>query len=234
MSAATVRRRTLLGVWAHPDDEAYLSAGLMLEHVARGDRVVVVTATFGDHGTADPAAWPPPLLATRRGRELRHSLAVLGVHESHVLGFEDGTCAAHDGTAAVARIVDAVRPDVIVTFGPEGLTGHPDHRAVSRWATDARAATAPDADLWYTTVTPGFHDRWDHVNERARFFYDGTDRPSTPSDELCHSVALADGRLDAKVAALRAHRTQTAALEARLGARTYRQWWATETFRSAA
>ena len=47
-------RRTLLGVWAHPDDEAYLSAGLMAEFRRRGDRVVVVTATLGEHGTERP------------------------------------------------------------------------------------------------------------------------------------------------------------------------------------
>jgi LmbE family N-acetylglucosaminyl deacetylase len=77
MSAAS--GRTLLGVWAHPDDEAYLSAGLILEHIARGDRVVIVTATLGEHGTKDPVHWPPQQLAARRHAELRRSLATLGV-----------------------------------------------------------------------------------------------------------------------------------------------------------
>src|SRR5690606_32498893 len=53
-----MRSRTLLGLWAHPDDEAYLSAGLMYHFVRRGDRVVVVTATAGERGTADPRTWP--------------------------------------------------------------------------------------------------------------------------------------------------------------------------------
>ena len=74
--------RTLLGVWAHPDDETYLSAGLMLEHVARGDRVVLVSATLGEHGTSDPATWPPARLAAHRRRELAASLAELGVHDT--------------------------------------------------------------------------------------------------------------------------------------------------------
>ena len=52
-------RRTLLGVWAHPDDEAYMSAGLMAEFRRRGDRVVIVCATLGEHGTNDPRSWPP-------------------------------------------------------------------------------------------------------------------------------------------------------------------------------
>lgn len=50
---------TILGVWAHPDDEVYLSAGVMAAAAAAGNRVVVVTATRGEHGTDDPARWPP-------------------------------------------------------------------------------------------------------------------------------------------------------------------------------
>lgn len=61
---------TLLGVWAHPDDEAYLSAGLMALARRDGQRVVVVTATFGEHGTDDPHRWPPTRLARHRRQEL--------------------------------------------------------------------------------------------------------------------------------------------------------------------
>ena len=48
---------TLLGVWAHPDDEAYLSGGLMAAATGAGRRVVVVTATYGELGTSDPERW---------------------------------------------------------------------------------------------------------------------------------------------------------------------------------
>src|SRR3954465_7309091 len=142
-----VMTRTLLGVWAHPDDEAYLSAGLMAEYRRRGDRVVVLTATLGEHGTGDPHAWPPARLAPTRHDELRASLAALGVEEYELLGYEDGDCASRDGTEAIAHCMVDVDPDVIVTFGPDGLTGHPDHRAVHRWATTAWAAVAPRAQL---------------------------------------------------------------------------------------
>jgi LmbE family N-acetylglucosaminyl deacetylase len=227
------RHRTLLGVWAHPDDEAYLSAGLMLEHVARGDRVVVVTATLGEHGTDDPATWPPAHLAAHRRHELRRSLAALGVEESIVLGFEDGTCGAHDASRAIARVIADVRPDVIATFGPDGLTGHPDHRAVSRWTTAAWEATATDAELWYSTVTDAFHDRWDRLNAQIGFFYEGSEPPNTPEDELCHQITLTGDSLDRKLASLRAHRSQTAPLESLIGERDYRSWWSTESYRAA-
>ena len=228
------RRPTLLGVWAHPDDEAYLSAGLMAQFVRRGGRVVVVTATRGEAGTADPGAWPPARLAARRERELRASLAAVGVDELHLLGHPDGGCHLVDGADRIADLVDQVQPDLIVTFAPDGLTGHSDHRAVSRWTTSARDAVRPEADLWYATVTPEFHDEWGPVNEAANFFYpDQPDTPRTPVADLVHHAALGDELLDLKFAALAAHATQTAALIDRVGSSPYREWWRYESFRRA-
>jgi LmbE family N-acetylglucosaminyl deacetylase len=227
-------RRTLLGVWAHPDDEAYTSAGLMAEFRRRGDRVVVITATLGEHGTSDPRAWPPARLAARRLRELRNSLAALDVDELHVLGYEDGGCALHDGTEQIGRFITDIEPDVIVTFGPDGMTGHPDHRAVSRWTTGAWSATRPGADLWYATLTPEFHREWGATNERVGLWADQPDPPCTEAPDLAYSAALLDELLDAKVAALHAHESQTRQLIDLVGADTYRQWWRTESFRSAA
>ena len=68
---------TVLGVWAHPDDELYLSGGVLAAAAAAGQRVVVVTATRGEHGTDDPARWPPARLAAERSREITASLAAL-------------------------------------------------------------------------------------------------------------------------------------------------------------
>jgi LmbE family N-acetylglucosaminyl deacetylase len=222
---------TLLGVWAHPDDEAYLSAGLMAAYRRRGDRVAVVTATLGEHGTTDPSRWPPKRLAARRHAELRNSLAVLDVDELYVLGYEDGTCAEHDGRDAIAEIMTAVEPDLVVTFGPDGMTGHPDHRAVSRWATDARAAARPDAQLWYSAVTAEFHRRWGAVNDRVAFFSYVDVPPCTAPSDLTASTRLPDDLLELKVAALGAHRSQTQPLVDLLGPVTYREWWRTESFR---
>ena len=79
MKNTTPEVGTLLGVWAHPDDEIYLSAGLMAATRAAGHRVVVATATRGEHGTDDPVEWPPARLAALRARETVEALAVLGV-----------------------------------------------------------------------------------------------------------------------------------------------------------
>ena len=147
---------TVLGIWAHPDDEAFLSAGLMAAARDAGNRVVCVTATLGEHGTDDPRRWPPQRLAAVREHELRASLAALGVTEQGQLGIVDGTCAAQPHDAVVrhlARIISLVEPDTMVTFGPNGMTGHEDHQTTSAWATAAHAAAAPGAQLLYATTT---------------------------------------------------------------------------------
>jgi len=225
--------RTLLGVWAHPDDEAYTSAGLMAEFRARGDRVVIVTATLGERGTSDPDTWPPARLAIRRHAELRNSLAALDVDELYLLGYEDGACETRDGTDTIAAHIARIEPDVIVTFGPDGLTGHPDHLAICRWTTDAWAATRPSADLWYATLTPDFHRDWGHLNEQVGLFADQPEPPCTERADLAHHIALSGKALDLKIAALRAHDSQTRPLIDSVGLDAYRKWWNTESFRRA-
>ena len=228
-----MKRRTLLGVWAHPDDEAYASAGLMAEFRRRGDRVVIVMATLGEHGTSDPTTWPAHKLAARRHIELRNSLAILDVDEVHLLGYEDGGCERRDGTAAIANYIARIEPDLIVTFGPDGMTGHPDHRAVSRWTTDAWAVTRPTANLWYATLTADFHRKWGPMNEKIGLWMDQPDPPLTELIDLAHSRRLPDDLLDLKVAALEAHTSQTRPLIDIVGAAAYREWWRTESFRAA-
>ena len=127
---------TLLGVWAHPDDEAYLSAATMSRVVSTGGRVVLATATRGElGGTGDPQR-----LAAVRERELRQAMSIIGVDDVRLLGYADGECADADfdhAVRAIVAVIEAVKPDIIVTFGPDGITYHPDHIAVSSWTTAA-------------------------------------------------------------------------------------------------
>jgi LmbE family N-acetylglucosaminyl deacetylase len=115
---APLRRPTLLAVWAHPDDEAYLAAGLLATAVEAGWRVVLGTATRGEIGTDDPDGCPPDRLSELRTRELVDSLAALGVQEHRWLRARrplvDGRLAdvpGEEGITAVARLLDDVRPD---------------------------------------------------------------------------------------------------------------------------
>lgn len=223
---------TVLGVWAHPDDEAFLSAGLMAHVRVAGGRVVVVTATAGEQGSADPAA-RGPALAPRRRRELRASLSAVGGHEHEIVGLPDGGCAAVPadvGASLVRGWIDAVRPDAIVTFGPDGMTGHDDHRAVHRWVTDAwRLAGEPGA-LLYATLTPAFHARWGWLNEQVGL-WEG-EPPSTAEADLAHAVECG-ALIERKMAGLDAHASQTVPLAEAVDRDTLRAWWATEWFVAA-
>src|SRR3954464_8854156 len=102
--ADAARLGTVLGIWAHPDDEAFLSAGLMAAARDAGNRVVCVTATMGERGTDDPVRWPPDRLPRDGAGELSASLDVLGVREHHYLGLVDGTCAYQSFDSVVRRI----------------------------------------------------------------------------------------------------------------------------------
>jgi LmbE family N-acetylglucosaminyl deacetylase len=230
------RLGTVLGIWAHPDDEAMLTAGLMAAAREAGNRVVCVTATLGEHGTDDPGCWPPGRLARIRECELRASLAALGVTEHHLLGLTDGTCAAAPFDAVVwqlVEIIDAVAPDTIVTFGPDGMTGHEDHQTVSAWATVARAAAAPDARLLYATTTEEFVQAWEPAREEFNVFLADGLPLRTATDDLAVSLHLDSAAVDRKIVALKAQASQTGALFAALGEERVRQWWSTETFVAA-
>ena len=224
---------TVLGIWAHPDDEAFLSAGLMAAARDAGQRVVCVTATLGEHGTDDPGSWPPNRMARVRERELHASLAALGVSEHHLLGLTDGTCAAaphHVIVEHLAHIVDVVAPDTIVTFGPDGMTGHEDHQTVSAWATDAHALAAPDARLLYATTTEEFAQAWEPSRDAFNVFLADGLPLRTPAHELAVELRLDADAVDRKIVALRAQASQTTGLFAALGEDRVREWWSTETF----
>jgi LmbE family N-acetylglucosaminyl deacetylase len=227
--------RRLLGVWPHPDDEAYLSAGLMGRTVDAGGHVTVLTLTRGTKGTSDPADYDQAHFGARRERELRAALAEVGVHDVRVGDFRDGECELVPDETAIALVTDtiaAVAPDTIVTFGPDGITGHPDHRVVSAWVTEAWRRTG-GAELLYATMT---HE---HVAERAELharialFADrGADGPASVStDRIALAVELGDRELDRKRRALARHASQTVQLAALMGEAAYRCWWPTEYFR---
>jgi LmbE family N-acetylglucosaminyl deacetylase len=134
-------------VLAHPDDEAMGTGALLARCAAEGVETAVVTATLGQRGwMGAPEEYPgPEELGRIRAGELRCAAAVLGVGELTLLGYMDGELDCADSAEATARIVAALRafrPQVVVTFGPDGSYGHPDHIAISQLATAAVAVCA--------------------------------------------------------------------------------------------
>ena len=128
---------------------------------------------------------------------------------------------------------DQVRPDTIVTFRPEGLTGHTDHQEISPWVDTASTAIGVTSRVWHATLTPRFHAESADVNAAAGMWMPGAHLPSTPNDRLAFAVDCDDDLLDRKLIALRAHASQTAPLIEQLGVERYSRWWATESFASA-
>jgi LmbE family N-acetylglucosaminyl deacetylase len=225
---------TILGIWAHPDDETYLCGGLMARAVRTGARVVCVTATRGELGSTDADRWPPgTALAEVRTRELATALDLLGVAEHHWLDYADGGCADVDDDEAVARlraIVDDVRPDTVLTFGPAGMTGHPDHQAASRWAVAAAAGSG--ARVHFATNTPEWLAEFREPLDSVGAFMDA-EPPCTPRDELSIHLTMDGALLDAKYAAITAQTSQVGPMLDTFGPDFLRLALAEEAFRPA-
>jgi LmbE family N-acetylglucosaminyl deacetylase len=228
---------TILGVWAHPDDETYLSAGLMAAAVDAGSRVVCITATRGEGGSMDEERWPPAGMAEVREGELLRGLARIGVTEHHWLDLPDidmDTPLPEAGSVRVRDIMVDVRPDTVLTFGPDGMTGHRAHMSVSTWATEAFHQVAPPgARLHYSTMTPAYVAEFRAIFEPLNIFRPGTP-PVTPPEELSIDLALDEAALDRKFSAIQEHESQIGYIVDAVGAEVFRREMANEWFRLAA
>jgi len=229
---------TILGVWAHPDDETYLTAGLMAQAVREGSRVVCVTATRGEEGSFDEERWPTATMGKVREAELMRSLEVLGVTEHVWLDYYDGTCASVDheeGVERVRAIMQDVEPDTVFTFGPDGMTDHADHKAVSAWATEAfERAGKPGAKLYYATMTPDWAERWVPVFNRFNVFMSPDTPPITPRDELAIAFALPPDLMELKLRAISEHVSQVEGMMEAFGPEVFKESEKEETFRLVA
>lgn len=224
------RLGSVLGVWAHPDDEAYLMAGTALLAAAAGCPVACLTATAGEAGESwDEARWPRTELGAIRRRELAASLAELGVSDHTWLGLPDGGLASVDpgaGVGLVAEVMERVRPDTVLTFGVDGMTGHPDHVTVGDWARRAAREVLGDrCQVLAATRTREVVEAFADVNAAV---YGDTSPPFSPLADIVLEVHLDGVLLDRKVRALEAQASQTGGLSAWMGADTYGRWVAEE------
>lgn len=154
-------RLALMAVFAHPDDEAFGVGGTLAKYAAEGCDVHLVTATRGEAGEIRT-----PELATKanlpevREQELRCACEIYGIHPPRFLDYVDGQLPiVHQGQAVgkLVRIIRELKPQVLVSFGPDGIYGHYDHIAVHRWtaiAYDLAADTDCFPDPVSGTCTP--------------------------------------------------------------------------------
>ncbi len=140
------QRPTLLGIYAHPDDEVLGPGGTLARYAAAGARVALVIATRGEAGEiARPGVATPETLPQVREQEMRCSAAALGVSDLIFLDYRDSGMAgspdnkhpaalvnapASDVVSQLAAIIRRLQPQVVLTFEPYGGYGHPDHIAI--------------------------------------------------------------------------------------------------------
>ena len=148
-------------VLAHPDDESLGTGGTLAKYAAEGVETFLVTATRGERGRFGDAGDRPGVDVVGRVREAELMAAAkeLGVREVTLLGYPDGALDSVDPAAAqeaIAGHLRRIRPQVVVTFGPEGAYGHPDHIAISQLTT---AAIVRAADREFA-VSKLYHIAW--------------------------------------------------------------------------
>lgn len=190
--------KRILVVLAHPDDETFICGGTLAHYAQQGARITYVCATRGEMGRR--LGLPP--FATReslpevREQELRRACDALGIADLRFLGLRDKTLDYYDPrdlAARVAAVMSEVQPDVVISFH-EVIGGHPDHCAIGRAARLAFAqAAGPGARLYYLI--------WSNDPETVR-------RAGATPDRVT-AIPVQGKAATAKVAAYRAHRTQS-------------------------
>ncbi|HHH30780.1 MAG TPA: PIG-L family deacetylase [Polyangiaceae bacterium] len=131
-STATPVRPCVVGLFAHPDDEAYAAAGTLARCATEGARVVVVAATRGEAGVDQRSPTPAgPDLAALRSAELAESCRAIGAQPPRFLDLPDGHVRVEEGASRLAAVLGELAPDVVITLGADGAYGHPDHLATT-------------------------------------------------------------------------------------------------------
>jgi len=152
--------RTVLAVFAHPDDESLACGGTLARLADAGVRVVLLCGSRGESGSiSDPALVPEGDLGAVRARELREAAAVLGVADVIIADHPDGDLRWIHVPQFHEQIVSALidyRPDAVITFAEDGLYWHLDHIGVhERTYTAVKSLGADAPPLYYVTMPKG-------------------------------------------------------------------------------
>jgi N-acetyl-1-D-myo-inositol-2-amino-2-deoxy-alpha-D-glucopyranoside deacetylase len=236
--------RTVLGIFAHPDDESLACGGTLARLADAGARVVILCATRGEAGSiSDPALVPNGDLGGVRERELRDAAAVLGVADVIVLDHPDGDLRWDDVAELHEEIVDAIRryrPDAVITFAEDGLYWHLDHIGVhERTYTAVRTFGAEAPPLYYVTIQHGvMRELVNAAHAKGGAPPDSSFwgiAPDAFGDSAKPPTLVVDVRdwVTRKLAALRCHRTQMGPNNpvSWIDEDEARQWLGTEQFR---
>jgi LmbE family N-acetylglucosaminyl deacetylase len=204
-------KRVVLAVWSHPDDETVI--GPLVAHLAReGHDVWQVFLTSGQKGFSPNTAIKDgeELGRTREG-EVRCSARALGVHEPILLGYQDQGISSPKIMVEIVeklrRLIEEKKPDVIFTWGPDGVTGHPDHRTTSNLASEVFQSPAllkhRPRKLYYVAFP-------DSLGEAIRKSF-GAPLRTVADDLITTEVICEEADLVAAFRSIQCHKTQWSA-----------------------
>ena len=218
---ADTHTRTVLAIFAHPDDESLMCGGTLARLADAGVRVVLICATRGEQGsTSDPSLVPEGDLGSVRVRELTEAASVLGISEVLSLDHSDGELRWHHVAEFHADIVAAIeryRPEAVITFAENGLYWHLDHiGAYERTLTAVQTFGAAAPPLYYVTMPQNiFREVLEAAHAKRGAPLDssfwGIEPEAFGETEAEMPVSLridVRGWVPRKLAALRCHRTQ--------------------------
>ncbi|UFJ39376.1 PIG-L family deacetylase [Brevibacillus humidisoli] len=159
--------KKLLFLFPHPDDESFACAGTLAKYHEAGEETYLVCATSGCKGKSGPFQFTcREELASHREQELRQAASILGITETFLYRYPDGSLADQDFAKLTGRIAEtllAVKPNVVVTFPPDGVTGHPDHITLSKATVQAVLQVEPMlhpehySDFYFVSI-PHYYD----------------------------------------------------------------------------
>lgn len=204
---------TILGIWAHPDDETFCMAGIMMAAIGNGQKVACVTATRGEKGSHDEERWPAATIGQVREKEMAEALKIIGCSGHHWLDYIDGELeqvTTSEAVAKIAAVISQVQPDSIFSFGPDGATGHSDHITVSHWAQQAADAAGSDATIYRNVDSLEWYQRSGQELDKKFDIYFNTDMPPlVPEADMDLLFKLPNDICRRKTSALRVQPSQT-------------------------
>ena len=208
---------TLMAVHAHPDDESSSTGGVLATYSGQGIRTVVVTCTNGEFGDAPGGVKPgedghdEQAVAELRLSELRQACKILGVTDLETLGYHDSGMPDWDYkdrpeafcniplaevTQRVSGLIEEYRPQVVVSYDPEGPYQHPDHVHAARAAAAAVTATGIPAKFYLTAMRPS---SWRKIWDALREMGEDVPGPRDITDEMRAQMEEAERRITTTV-----------------------------------
>ena len=232
--------RKLLCILAHPDDESLGTGGSIAKYAAEGVDVQLICATRGERGRYFEQDSPGLIkVGQKRTEELQAASSILGISKVHFLDYLDGDLDAAPVNEVVSKIKSIIldfRPQIIVTFGPDGGYGHPDHIAISQYSLSAIVQAATNykvLKLYYLAWPKNHWELYVQAFKKLQMTVDGELRESAPWPEWAITTRIdTNQHWETVWKAIQCHETQIPGYKnlSTLSPEQHRELWGTQEF----